>query len=100
MYKDLENIIRGAIGRRWQGIGGAARVALSAASVAAVTPSDTTVLANILFVTVTGAGNLAIVMPDGTTATFAVAANSKWDISPSKIMATGTTATGMVAFMA
>lgn len=95
----LEQITRGALQRAWQGIGGVARATRAATSIANVTPSDTTVFQNMLFLYVTGAGNLALEMPDGTTATFAVGANTQWDVSAVKVKA-ATTATGIVAFMA
>jgi len=97
--KLLDQIIRGALSRNQQGIGGVARVTPAATSIAAVTPSDTTTYVNMLYLYATGAGNLVLEMPDGTTATFAVLANTRWDVSAVKVKA-ATTATGVIAFLA
>lgn len=68
-------------------------------SAAAVTPSDTTNLtknSDALFIG--GAGNIAVVMADGSTATFdAVPAGTVLPISVSRVNATNTTATLIIS---
>ncbi len=65
---------------------------------ASITPSDATVLSPpCRRVYCGGAGNLALVSPRGGAATFAVAAGQMLDVNASKILATGTTATLLVA---
>lgn len=74
------------------------RVDYPASSFGPVTPSDGTPFAvtpKALFVG--GAGNLIAKGSDGTSATFAVAAGQILPIRPQYVMATGTTATGIVA---
>lgn len=95
----LEQIGKAAGIRRQQGVGGAARVTQAAGSAVNVTPSDSTVINNMLFLVVTGAGNLALEFPDGSTVTFAVGAGTRWDVTATKVKA-ATTATGIVAFLA
>ena len=63
-----------------------------------VTPSDTTKLGDTRGIYVGGAGDVAVTMFDGTTATFkAVPVGTLLPISVSKVMATNTTATLMLA---
>lgn len=63
---------------------------------AAVTPSDAAMLAPNRALWVGGAGNLVVVMADGQSLTLNNA--SGWmPLAVSKVMATGTTATGIVA---
>lgn len=66
-------------------------------SVAAVTPSNTTVIsARALYIG--GAGNVAVTALDGSTATFtSVPAGTILPVVVTKVMATGTTATNIVA---
>jgi hypothetical protein len=66
---------------------------------AAVTPSDSTVLTGVRGIYVGGTGDLTVVGGDGaTTVTFkAVPVGTVLNISPSKVKATGTTATLLVA---
>lgn len=66
---------------------------------AAITPSDTTVLSGLRGVYVGGAGDVTVISGDGgTTVTFkAVPVGTILPISPSKVKATGTTATLLVA---
>jgi hypothetical protein len=70
-----------------------------ASSSAAVTPSDSTDLSNITrWVYVGASGSLVVIMGDGTTATFAeVPAGTLLPIRVSRVKATGTTATDIVA---
>jgi len=64
----------------------------------AIVPSDTAVLTGIRQVYVGGAGALVVTNGLGVDVTFAaVPAGTKLPISPSKIKATGTTATAIVA---
>lgn len=73
--------------------------AAAATSAQAVTTSDTVDLTNVsraLFVG--GAGNVVVIMFDGTTVTFTgVTAGTILPIRVSRVKATGTTATNMVA---
>lgn len=65
---------------------------------AAVTASDATVLSGVVGLFVGGAGNVAVVTSRGTTTTFTgVAAGSTLWIGVTKVKATGTTATNIVA---
>lgn len=68
-------------------------------SAAAVTPSDTVDLTNTSrSIFVGGAGNVVAIMFDGTTVTFTgVTAGTILPIRATRIKATGTTATNMVA---
>lgn len=67
-------------------------------SASTVTPSDNTVLQPTRGIYVGGAGNLAVTMVDGSTVTFtAISVGVIHDLSVSKVMATGTTATNIVA---
>ena len=68
-------------------------------SAAAITPSDSTVLPKqTRGIYVGGAGNVAVTMADGSTATFnAIAVGVVHLLSVTKVMATGTTATNIVA---
>lgn len=64
---------------------------------AAVTPSDSVDIPfRPRFLYVTGAGNIVARGSDGVNATFAVAAGAILPIGPDRILATGTTATGIV----
>ena len=73
--------------------------AAPASSSAAVTPSDSTDLGNVTrWLYVGGLGSLVCIMADGTTATFAaVPAGTLLPIRVSRVKATGTTATDIVA---
>lgn len=64
-----------------------------------VTPSDTTVLAKPShWIMVTAAGNVAVTLLNGNTITFpGLQPGNFYAIQASKIMATGTTATGIIA---
>ncbi len=66
---------------------------------AAVTPNDSTDLSDVTrWVWVGGAGNLAVIMQDGSTPTLTgVPAGSLLPIRVSRVKATGTTATTIVA---
>lgn len=77
----------------------AAGVSGNATHAAAVTPSDTTDLTNVSrWLFVGGAGNVVCIMQDGTTVTFTgVLAGTLLPIRCSRVMATSTTATNMVA---
>lgn len=81
-----------------QGLHGAARVSDAATSLQAVTPSDSTVLQQgCKGLWVGGAGDVAVTMWDGTTATFkAVPAGTRLPVSP-KLVNAATTATFIVA---
>lgn len=64
----------------------------------AITPSDSVALNPVpKSIYVGGAGNIAVKGSDGNTATLAVTAGQTLALSPSYVMATGTTATGLVA---
>jgi hypothetical protein len=64
----------------------------------AVTPSDSVNLpAGVRRVYATGAGNIAMVDPDGTVGVFAFAAGEMKEIGPVRINSTSTTATGIIA---
>jgi hypothetical protein len=66
--------------------------------VVAVTPSDATVLAPTRGLWVGGAGAVAVVMLDGTTAVFSgVAAGTQLDLCVSKVLSTGTVGTLILA---
>ena len=64
----------------------------------AVTPSNATTFSLATrWLWISGAGNVAVTMADGSTATFlAVPAASKLPLSVTQVRATGTTATGIV----
>lgn len=63
-----------------------------------VTASDTTIIAATRAIVAAGTGDLAVVFPDSSTATFTeVVAGQIYPISVIKVMSTGTTATGIVA---
>lgn len=71
-----------------------------AAGIIAVVPSDTTVLSSVRGLYVGGAGDVAVTMQDGTTGTFkAVPVGTVLPLQVSKVMATGTTATLMLALI-
>ncbi len=71
-----------------------------ASGVIAVTPSDSTVLANVQRLYIGGAGNVAVTMKDGSTATFtAPPVGTILPIQCTKVMATGTTATLILALV-
>lgn len=64
-----------------------------------VTPHDTDLLAHKpLYLRVNGAGAIRIVNDAGDDVTLDAAAGERFDCRPDKVMATGTTATGIVAF--
>ena len=64
-----------------------------------ITPSDTTVLIPApASIYINGAGNITLTGSDGVSATFTVPAGSLLPCRPSKVNATGTTATGIIAF--
>lgn len=70
----------------------------TAATWAAITPSDTETLDPIPRAVFVGtAGTITAVGADGVSAPFAALAGQELSIQPSKIMATGTTASGLVA---
>lgn len=70
----------------------------SATNWAAITPNDATVLTPRPVALYVGAdGNVVAAGDNGATATFAVLAGQVLTIQPSKVLATGTTATGIVA---
>lgn len=70
----------------------------SVASAAAVTPSDSAYIATTKGIYVGGAGNLAVEFANGTTATFtAISIGIIHPISVRKVLATGTTATTILA---
>lgn len=74
------------------------RVESQARTWAAVTTSDSTVYDPTpkgLFIG--GAGNIALMGDDGVSVTFAVTAGQFLPLCPTRILATGTTATGIVA---
>lgn len=64
---------------------------------AAVTPSDTTPMSRVIGLHVGGAGNVAACGVDGVVVTFVVTAGTFLRGSFTKVMATGTTSTGIVA---
>lgn len=65
---------------------------------AAITPSDTVALSTTpKAIYIGGSGNLTVKGSNGISATFAVTAGQVVNIAPSFVMATGTTATGIVA---
>lgn len=71
-----------------------------AAGVIAVTPSDSTILKSVRGLYVGGAGNVAVTMPDGSTATFqSVPAGAILPVQATQVKATGTTATNIVALV-
>jgi hypothetical protein len=74
-------------------------VTFPASGMISVTPSDSinlTTEARAIYVG--GAGNLAVIMKDGTTGTFTnVPAGYPLPIRATRILATGTTATGIIA---
>lgn len=64
----------------------------------AVTPSDATVLEASKGLYIGGSGNVAVTMKDGTSVTFTgISAGMIHPISVTKVKATGTTATNIVA---
>jgi hypothetical protein len=64
----------------------------------AITPSDSTVIyADALYVG--GAGNVTCLDRDGTSALYAVPAGGQIPTNVTKVMATGTTATGIVGLL-
>lgn len=66
---------------------------------AAVVPSDANDLTNVTRALICGAdGNIAVNMRGGGSITFAAKAGSLYPISVSRVLSTGTTATGIVAF--
>jgi hypothetical protein len=66
----------------------------------AVTPSDTTALKGVRAIYVGGAGNVAVTMADGSTGTFnAVPVGIPLPIQCTKVMATNTTATNILALI-
>jgi hypothetical protein len=70
----------------------------SAQSASTVSPSDTNVLPQTRGLYIGGSGNLAVVMADGSSVTFTgVTAGVIFPVSVTKVMATGTTATNIVA---
>lgn len=63
-----------------------------------VTPSDTTIIAATRGIVAAVTGDIAVVFPDSSTATFTGAvAGQIYPISVIKVMSTGTAATGIVA---
>lgn len=69
-----------------------------AIKVVAVTPSDVTVLPPTRALFVGGAGAVAVVMLDGTTAVFSgVAAGTQLDLCVTKVLSTGTIGTLILA---
>ena len=63
-----------------------------------ITPSDsTTIYADALFVS--GAGTVTCLDRDGTSATYTCVANIQIPTNVTKVMATGTTATGIVGLL-
>jgi hypothetical protein len=74
-------------------------VAESYTSAAAVTKSDTVVIRATRGIMATVTGDIAILFPDSTTIVLpAVVAGQIYPISAIKILSTGTTATGIIAF--
>jgi hypothetical protein len=73
------------------------RVDMSAKDAVNVTPSDTTVLKLTKRLYIGGAGNIKVQMSSGAQPTFAVTAGQMIDLNVTKVLATGTTATGIVA---
>ena len=70
----------------------------SATSWAAITPSDSATLAPVpVAIIATVAGDITAVGDDGVSAVFPIADGAMLTIQPHKIMATGTTATGLIA---
>jgi hypothetical protein len=67
-----------------------------AISVLNITPSNTTVLNPTRAIYVGVAGNLNVVMYDGTTAIFNALAAGMYPLSVTKVMATSTTATNII----
>jgi hypothetical protein len=66
----------------------------------AVSPSDTTVLTDVIGIivgSVTGGTDLVMEDQNGNSVTFTVSAGQVLPVSPSKVMATGTTASAIVA---
>lgn len=63
----------------------------------AVTPSDATQLGGVRGLYVGGAGDVAVEMQAGTTLTFAATAGGVLPIKVKRVLATGTTATGIIA---
>ncbi len=65
---------------------------------ASVTPSDSATFSPLpKGIYVGGAGNIALTGEDGTSVTFAVVAGAFLPLCPSKVLSTGTTATGIIA---
>lgn len=65
---------------------------------ATVVPSDTAAIAPTRGFMATVTGDIAVTFADGSTATFAaVVAGKTYPVSITKVMATGTTATGIIA---
>lgn len=69
----------------------------SAVKVSTVTPSDTTVLPYTKGIYVGGTGDVAVVMNDGSSATFKAMPIGMYLLSVTKVMSTGTTATNILA---
>jgi len=66
---------------------------------AAVTPSDSTIIPYFRALYVGGAGDVAVMFANGTTATHVgVAAGSTLPVQGTKVLSTGTTATNIVAW--
>jgi hypothetical protein len=69
-----------------------------ARNAAAVTPSDSADLGNVTRALWIGvAGNVAVTMSGGQNVTFIMPAGGPYPVSVSRVLATGTTATGIVA---
>lgn len=68
--------------------------------VMSITPSDSTVLDLVGFVVTGSTGNVAVIDGYGVTTTIAVGtAGDRWALKVSKVLATGTTATGILGFL-
>ena len=71
---------------------------VSAKRAVAVTPSDATVLSNTRALYIGTAGNLAVTMNDGVSATFSnVIGGTILPVQVTKVLSTGTTASNIVA---
>lgn len=67
-------------------------------SAVAITPNDSTIITETKGIYVGGSGNVAVKMADGTTVTFtAMAAGVFHPLAVTKVLATGTTATSIMA---
>ena len=64
----------------------------------AITPSDTATIGPFQAIWVTGAGAISVVMVGGQTLTFSAVALTLYPFKITKVLSTGTAATGIVGF--